>query len=174
MKTFKPLIYGFLGLLVLSALFCTFSLAYSMLNRLSAQNMQSQWDQLEQENLRAAKKEAQYKNWLNIDKEFSGFKEKYLMKMEDYSKFRNQLTSLFAKNQLQTTGVKHSYKAVFTDIIRVNVNFQLIGTYTNLKHFIFDVISDNKLIMFRKIELSKDKKTGRVEGAFAMEAYLVR
>ena len=113
MKTCKPIIYGFLGLLVLSALFCTFSLSYSMLNRLSAQNMQSQWDQLEQENLRAAQKEAQYKNWLNIDKEFNGFKEKYLMKMDDYSKFRNQLTSLFAKNQLQTTGVKHSYKAVF-------------------------------------------------------------
>jgi len=176
MKTNKYIIYILCGLVALSFLFCLFSLAYSSIESVSAQSLQDELLEYEKKEKQAAAIEAVHKRWQNIHSEFQQFKTEFLMKMDDFSQFRDQLKMMLSKNQLALQGgVGYSYKRVFaSDIIKVDVGFKLIGTYPNIKRFIHEILNKEKLILLKGFDLDSGKLAGEIAGKFAMEVYLVK
>lgn len=176
MKTNKYIINILCGLFALSLLFCLFSLAYSSIESVSAQSLQSELQEHEKKEKEAAAVEAVHKRWQNIHNEFQQFKTGYLTKMDDFSQFRNQLKIMFSKNRLALQGgVGYSYKRLFnSDIYKVDVGFTLVGSYTNIKRFIHEVLNQKKLILLKGFDLDRGKLAGEIAGKFAMEVYLVK
>jgi Tfp pilus assembly protein PilO len=176
MKTNKSIIYILCGLFALSLLFCLFSFAYSSIESVSAQSLQSELQEYEKKEKEAVKVEAVHKRWQNIHNEFQQFKTEFLMKMDDFSQFRDQLKMMFSKNQLALQGgVRYSYKRIFSsDIYKVDVGFTLVGSYTNIKRFIHEVLNQKKLVLLKSFDLDRGKLAGEIAGKFAMEVYLAK
>lgn len=176
MKTNKYIIYILSGLFALSFLFCLFSLAYSSIESVSAQSLQSELQVYEKKEKEAAAVEAVHKRWQNIHNEFQQFKSGYLMTMDEFSQFRNQLRIMFSKNQLALQGgVGYSYKRIFSwDIYKVDVGFTLVGSYANIKRFIHEVLNQKKLVLLKSFDLDRGKLAGEIAGKFAMEVYLAK
>jgi len=176
MKTNKYIIYILSGLAALSLLFCVFSLAYSSIESVSSQSLQSELERYEKKEKEAVAVEIKHRRWQNIQQEFDRFKADYLMETDDFSQFRNELSMMFARNQLSPLGeVNYNYKRVFSgDIFKVDVGFTVIGSYRNIKKFIHEVLGHKKIVLLRSFELNIGKLGGEIMGKFALEVYLVR
>ena len=174
MKKNKFIIYAFSGLLVVSFLFAFFSFLYSSFENVSARSLDERISYREKEILAEKKKRASIGRWGNIEKEYKKFKTDYLMKMDEFSTFRNELNGLFLKNRLTSKGVNHRYKRIFRDVDKVEINFSVTGTYPNIKQFIHDINSKKKMIIIKSIQFKKNKNAGNGLVKFLMEVYLAR
>ncbi len=168
--------YAAAGLFVVCLLFCIFSVLYSSFERVTAQNLASQLKEYEQKGKEALEFDEYYKRWKNVDKEFDRFETEYFMKIDGYSKFRSDLNQVFNKYQLKILeqNSKNKYNSLFKDIMVVQMSFTLKGSYTGLKQFIHEMLNQKKIILFRAIELLKDKNSDEVSGNFSMEVYLAK
>jgi hypothetical protein len=173
MITNKWTIYTICGLFILSGFFCFISLAYTSMENITAKGLQDRIDRCKKELAQLSKEEASLSDWRNISKYFDQFKNDYLMKMEEYSKFRDNLRITFNKYGLQNRGVAHSYKHVF-DYRKVIVSFTVEGTYPQIKRFIHDILNRKEMIVINLIKLSKGQRTATIAGKFNLEVYLVK
>jgi hypothetical protein len=171
MKPVKMIIYALVGLLLLSVVFFLFSFAYTSLETISAQNIQSRLTGV-QKNANQKKKE--YEEWMNFEKNYKKFKDNYLMKSERFDFFKQELQTILRKNGVESAPLKYSIETIFPDVVKISVKFELSGAYENIKRFIHEMENKKEMILFKKVELNK-KKTGQtVEGEFVMEVYFVR
>jgi Tfp pilus assembly protein PilO len=173
MNTNKWIIYTISGLFILSGFFCIISITYTSMENITAAGLQNRIDTCQKELAQLSKEEASLSQWRNIGKYFEQFKNDYLMKMEDFSQFRDNLRITFSKYGLQNNHVSHSYTDVF-DYIKVRVTFNVEGIYPQIKRFIHDILSRKEMIVIKRIKLTKDKNTTRVSGNFELEVYLVK
>jgi hypothetical protein len=173
MNITKWIIYTISGLFILSGFFCFISLAYTSMETLTAKGLQDRIDRCKKELAQLSKEEASLSDWRNISKYFDQFKNDYLMKMEDYSQFRNNLRITFNKYGLQNKDVDHNYKHVF-GYRKVIVSFTVEGTYPQIKRFIHDILNRKELIVIQQIKLSKGKRPAAIVGGFNLEDYLVK
>jgi len=175
MKHKKIILYTLSGVLVLSFLFGLFSFIYSSIENVSARSLDERIAHFEKEIEKKSKKKAFLSMWRNIKEVFEKFKNDHLMKMDDFSKFRAELQALIMKNRLGTRDISHKYGLQFGgEIIKVDVNCRVTGTYPNMKKFIYDINKKKKMIVFKKIQLTKGKSMGNSVGKFSMEVYLAR
>ncbi|MGD2085293.1 MAG: hypothetical protein PVH61_03830 [Candidatus Aminicenantes bacterium] len=173
MNTNKWIIYTISGLFILSGFFCIISLAYTSMENITAKGLQDRIDRCKKELAQLSKEEASLSDWRNIGKYFDQFRNGYLMKMEDYSQFRDNLRITFNKYGLQNNVVNHSYKQVF-GYRKVTVSFTVEGTYPQLKRFIHDILNRKEIIVIKQIKLSKGKRPTTITGHFNLEVYLVK
>jgi Tfp pilus assembly protein PilO len=174
MRTEKLIIYVLGGLLVVSVAFFLFSFAYTSLETMSAQNTQERLAEL-RENEKALGSDV--KQWSEIDKTYAAFKENYLVKVEMFNQLKQELLNLSRKNGLGNANFSFKYKSMLSGILKLSVNVELVGSYENIKHLIFDIENfrmDNKIkiILLKRVQLNKMKAGTMVEGEISMEVYL--
>ena len=173
MNTNKWIIYTISGLFILSGFFCIISLAYTSIENVTAKDLQDRIDSCTKELAQLSKEEASLSDWRNISKYFDQFKNDYLMKMEEYSQFRDNLRITFNKYGLQNKVVDHSYKHVF-GYRKVTISFTVEGTYPQIKRFVHDILNRKEMIVIKQIKLSKGRRTASISGNFKLEVYLVK
>lgn len=168
MKAIKIIIYGLGGFLLAGIAFFLFSFAYTSLESMSAQNVQSRLEELR----RQVKQQSQaYEQWINVEKEYDQFKSDYMMKADQFDAFKHQLQNAFRKNGLKFSRLDYSFKSKFSDVVTIFVGSEFSGTYENIKRFLFEMESKDKLVLLKRIELNKSSQGNLVEGELAMEVY---
>lgn len=172
MNTNKWIIYTISSLFILSGIFCIISVSYTSLENVTAKGLQNRIDRCKKELAQLSKEEASLSDWRNISRYFDQFKDDYLMRLEDFSQFRDNLRITFNKYGLQNKYVSYSYKVVF-EYRKAKVSFTIEGTYPQIKRFIHDILNRKEMIVIKHIKLSKDMRTARIIGNFDMEVYLV-
>ena len=173
MNTNKWIIYTISGLFILSGFFCMISLAYTSMENVTAKSLQERIDRCKKEVAQLSKEEASLSEWRNIKEYFEQFKNDYLIKMEDYSQFRDNLRMTFNKFGLQNKNVNHRYRGIF-NYMKVDVSFTVKGTYPQIKRFIHEILNRKEMIVIKRIKLTKDKRTAVISGNFDLEVYLVK
>jgi len=173
MKTSKYIIYALTGLLALSIILCVSLVAYSSFELASSGSLKTQLDDYKKKAEESSKYESYYQRWKSIEKEFAFFKDEYLMKMEDFSLFRDQVISLIQKNRLKEDGISYRYKIFSKDITKVEVTSKVIGTYSDIKQLLYDFVTQRKIILVQRVEIEKDKREEFIIGKFLLEVYLV-
>ncbi len=173
MNTNKWIIYTVSGLFILSGIFCIISLAYTSMENVTAKGLQDRIDRCKEELAQLSKEEASISDWRNIGKYFEQFKSHYLMKIEDFSQFRDNLRITINKYALQNKDVSHMYNDA-VDYMQVRILFKVEGTYPQIKRFIHDILNRKEIIVIKRIQLSKDRRTGIISGNFELEVYLVK
>jgi len=179
MKILRAIIYTVSGIFLISLLFVIVISSYTSLDRATAGNLKERLTEYEKKAEQAAQKEAARSNWRNIAQYFDTFKSGHMMKMDDFSKFRDQLRSIYTSENLKMPDKKrvhYVYKAVFRDIIQADLNFSLVGQYADIKRFIHKMDTTaykDTMVLFRAIIMEK-QKNGQISGDFAMEVYLER
>jgi hypothetical protein len=180
MKLNNIIIYAVSGLFAVSLFFFLLATGYSSLNTVTPGELQESLTEFEKKAEEAAQKEEERKKWRNINQVIDQFKKDYLLKIDDFSKFRNKLRATFAKHRLRMTGnkkVRYTYKQMFRDIMRANVAFTVTGAYPDLKRFVHEMNNKtykDKMVIFRRMQLSKREKEGDIAGEFAVEVYVAR
>lgn len=96
------------------------------------------------------------------------------MKMDDFSRFRDDLHVMFNKHRLGSKVPSYNYKNALRDYIRVEVSFTVNGSYPNIKRFIHEIINLEKMILVKRIQFNKSKQSGNIAAKFLMEVYLAR
>ena len=91
---------------------------------------------------------------------------------KEFSKFKNELKILFRDNDLNSFRFEYKIKSLFKGKVRVSIDFDLIGSYENLKKFIFEIAKKEEMVFFKNVQLKKIKSN--IMGNFSMEGYFVR
>lgn len=174
MKIVKLIIYALGGLLVVGVAFFLFSFAYTSLETMSAQSTQARLEELQQ---REKTLGTTFKEWTEIDLTYTAFRENYLVKVETFNRLKQDLQMLSRKNGLGNARFGFKFKSMLSGIVKLSVTVELVGSYENIKRFLFDVenfrIDNNiKIILLKKIDLKKMKSGPMIEGVLTMEAYL--
>jgi len=165
--------YSIAGLFIVCLLFCVISVLYSSFENLTSQNIGEKLKEYEKQGSTETETEIDFKRWKNIDAEYKDFKRDYLMTMDEYSQFRNDLEGFFVKYQVRSLPVTFRYKNT-KEYMQVEMLFSLTGMYPNIKQFINEILNQKKIIIIRSVELSKDKRSDMVSGDFILEVYIVR
>lgn len=171
MKWIKIIIYALSVLLMLSAAFFLFSFAYTSIETISAKNIQAELIKKQDE---AKELSLEHGEWMNVEEEYKGFKDNYLMKSERYTGFKQELQTTFRKYGLRSGPLKYKINNFFFDVTQITISGRLTGTYDNIKRFVFEIESKKEMVLFKKIRLSKKKIDLPIEGEFAMEVYFVK
>lgn len=174
MKIVKLIIYVLGGLLVAGVAFFLFSFAYTSLETMSAQSTQARLEELQE---REKNLGTSSKAWTEIDLTYTAFKENYLVKVEQFNRLKQDLQMLSRKNGLGNARFNFKYKSMISGIVKLSVGVELVGSYQNIKRFLFDIenfkVDNNvKMILFKRIDLNKMKSGTMIEGVVTMEAYL--
>jgi len=173
MNTNKWIIYTISGLFILSGIFCVISLAYTSMENVTAKGLQDRIDRCKEELVQLSKEEASISDWRNIGKYFEQFKNNYLMTIEEFAQFRDNLRITINKYGLQNKNVTHMYKDAF-DYMQVRILFTVEGPYPQIKRFIHDILNRKEMIVIKRIKLAKDRRTGSISGDFELEVYFVK
>lgn len=171
MKIFKMIIYGLGGLLAASIVFFLFSFAYTSLETISAQNIQSRLDELQQ---KVEQQTKDYEEWKTFEAEYNSFKENYLVDSERFDAFKQDVQMAFRKNSVNFSTLDYGIKSLFSDVVKVSIGSEFTGPYQNIKRFIYDMENRKEIVLFRKLQLTKKKGENLVEGELAMEVYFVK
>jgi protein involved in sex pheromone biosynthesis len=173
MDTTKGIIYIVSGLFIISCLFCIASLSYTSLENVSAKSLEEKIANRKTELEIVSNEAASLSEWINIKEYFAHFKTNYFMKMEEFSRFRDELQGKFNQYGLNTRGgVDYKYKRIFKDYIRVELTFTATSSYPNIKRFIREIAEQKKMILIKNLQLSKTDR-GDIAVKCLMEVYLV-
>lgn len=113
------------------------------------------------------------KDWENIEKEYLEFKDKMVLKFEDFSKFRKNLELLIRSNSISKIDSRIEYKkAMNNEYIKVKISMKLAGDYESFKKLIYEIGKIDKIVYFRSVKMTGSGSDLR--GDFKMEVYLVR
>jgi Tfp pilus assembly protein PilO len=165
--------YSMVGLFILSLGFFIVSFAYSSIENISVMGFKSRLEEYNKQEEKFLKLEATYKEWQNMDKMFAQFKEKYLIKFNDYPKFRNELQTVISGNGLQNSDMNHKYRNIMRNLRKVSLELKLTGSYVNLKKFIFEIENKDKMVLLKDLQFFK-KDAVNVSAKISMEVYFVR
>ncbi|MEN8152735.1 MAG: type 4a pilus biogenesis protein PilO [Acidobacteriota bacterium] len=169
----KIVIYAALSTFLISIVLIITSFFYTSLKKISVKNIDSRYDTFQARSNEFEKLNNTYIDWQNVGSDFKSFKDKYLIKFDDFPRFRKNLKLAFTRNYLTETGFKLNYSTVLKgELIRTEINFKLSGQYKNIKKFIFDISKMDKIVFFRSVKLQKTNKN--IIGDFFMEVYLVK
>ncbi len=174
MKTVKLIIYVLGGLLVAGVVFFLFSFAYTSLETMSAQSTQARLEELQEKEKNLG---TTFKEWTEIDRTYTAFKENHLVKVETFNRLKQDMQMLSRKNGLGNARFSFKYKSMLAGVLKLSVSVELVGSYENIKRFLFDIenfkIENNlKMILVKRIDLKKMKSGTMIEGILKMEAYL--
>jgi Tfp pilus assembly protein PilO len=172
MKKINIIIYVVGSFFVLSLLFLAFSLTYSSIEKLSVQNLGSQAEDLKVKEKEFAELELSGKEWKNIGKIYAAFKDNHLMKFDEFPEFREKLEKMLQQNALESMRKGYKVDNLFEGIVHVTIDFNVRGSYANIKRFVYLVETDPKMVFFRHLRLNKAKND--IMGKLSMEAYFVK
>ncbi len=171
MKPIEMIIYALGGLLFLSVLFFLFSFAYTSLETISAQNIQSRLMDVQK---KATEWKKKHEEWMNVGDKYILFKDEYLMKSERFDRFKQELETVLRKNGLGFAPLKYSITTMFFDMVKISIKIELTGAYENIKRFIHGMENKKEMILFKNIELNKKQTGPTVEGEIVMEVYFAK
>lgn len=180
MKLNNIIIYAVSGLFALSLFFFVVASAYTSVSTYTSGELQSRLVEFEQKAKEAAQKEESRKKWRSTGQIIDEFKKQYMLKIDEFSTFRHKLRSTLLKFRLRMFRKKkigYSYKQLFPDIMRATVKFTVSGSYVDLKRFIYEINHKqypDKMVILRRVELSKRKNEQDVTGEFAVEVYVAK
>lgn len=174
MKIVKIFIYALGGLLAVGIAFFLFSFAYTSLETMSAQSTQARLEELQEQEQTLG---ATFKEWTEIETTYTAFRDNYLVEVEKFNRLKQDLQMLSRKNGLGNARFSFKYKSMLSGILKLSVSIELVGSYENIKRFLFDIenfqIDNNiKMLLLRRIDLKKMKAGTMIEGVLKMEAYL--
>jgi len=170
----KLIAYGLSGLFALSVIFCVLSLAYSSFERISGQSLNEKFAELELKRGAAMALKKKHDDWQNISTRIIDFSKQYLMSMDDYSRFRRDLNTLLQKNRLQSQReFQPNYKRMLKKYFCVEVNFTASGTYPDLKRFIYDLSTQEKMVLLKRMTFNR-KDLNQIIVKFVLEVYIAK
>ena len=172
MKKINNLTYILVGIFCISLLFSLFSLTYYSIEKLSIKKFKSRSEDIKNREAKFLKLKKSFKEWGKIEYTYSKFEKKYLMNFKEFSKFKNELKIFFRDNDLNSFRFEYKIKSLFKGKVRVSIDFDLIGSYENLKKFIFEIAKKEEMVFFKNVQLKKIKSN--IMGNFSMEGYFVR
>ncbi len=172
MKKINIIIYAIGAFFALSVLFLVFSFGYSSIEMLSVGGLGNQAKELEKKETQFLELEMSGKEWKNIDQIYSQFKDGHLIKFSEFPEFRNQLETMLRQNSLESLRKSYNIKNLFEGIVQVTIDFNVRGSYANIKRFIHLVEQDPKMVFFKNLNLNKAKTD--IMGKLSMEAYFVK
>jgi len=150
-----------------------FSTLYSPLKEESLNDLNLKKSDYEDLKKEVSRIKNDYKSWLNIKDEYKKGKSEYIMKFKDLSKLRTDLKSSFYRLGLKENGFKIEYRKIMKGEFRKAViNFQLSGSYKNIKKLIFELNNLKKFLLLQKVRLKKKEK-GQLTVIFYLGVYLV-
>lgn len=167
------ILYSLVGLFLFSLGFFIISFVYSSIENISVMGFTSRIDEYNRREKEFLKLEENYNDWQNIDKLFAQFKKEYIIKFDNYPDFRDELQSVLSRNGLQLSDTRHKYKNIMEDLRVIFLDFKLTGSYMNIKKFILEMESKNKMVVFKDLYLTK-KDSINVSARISMEVYFVR
>lgn len=172
MKKNNYLTYILVGFFCVSLLFFLFSITYYSIEKISIKRFKSELNDLKNREARFLKLEKSLKEWKKINDTYYKFEKKYLMKFSKFSDFKNELKAFFRSNDLNSFRFEYKIKSLFKGKVEISMDFDLIGSYGNLKKFICKIAKREKMVFFKNIQLKKTKSG--IIGKFSMEGYFVR
>ena len=172
MKKINNLTYILAGIFCISLLFFLFSLTYYSIEKISIKKFKSRSEDIKNREAKFLELRKSFKEWEKIDDAYSKFEKKYLIKFSKFSDFKNELKAFFRDNNLNSFRFEYKIKSLFKGKVVVSIGFDLIGSYENLKKFIFEIAKKEEMVFFKNIQLKKIKSN--IMGNFSMEGYFVR
>ena len=172
MKKINNLTYILTGIFCISLLFFLFSLTYYSIEKISINKFKSRSEDIKNREAKFLKLGESLKEWEKIDDTYSKFEKKYLIKFSEFSDFKNELKIFFRNNNLNSFRFEYKIKSLFNGKVKISMDFDLIGSYENLKKFIFEIAKKEEMVFFKNIQLKKIKSN--IMGNFSMEGYFVR
>ena len=162
-----------LVLFAISTLFMLFSFIYSSMKTSSLKDLTVEKELFEKSEKEFITLTNSMKDWDNVEKEYLEFKDKLVLRFEDFSNFRKNLEQVIRQNSLvkQKFGLEYK-RALKNEFIKVKISMKLKGAYENLKKFIYDIRKIEKIVYFRTIRIAG--KNSPLTGDFNLEVYLVR
>ncbi len=172
MKKINYFTYVLVGLFCVSLLFFLFSLTYYSIENISIKRFKSELNDLKNREAKFLKLEKSLKEWEKIGGTYSKFEKKYLIEFSKFSDVKNELKIFFRNNDLNSFRFEYKIKSLFKGKVEISMSFDLIGSYKNLKKFIFEIAKREEMVFFKNIQLNKTKSN--IKGKFSMEGYFVR
>lgn len=169
----KIVIYSISGLLVLSIAFCLFSLVYASIESVSASGLNEKFEEYKAEKQKAHDMEKTHDNWLNIEKIVTQFNQDYFFSMDEFGKFRRELQEILGKNRLSTRQEIGYYFRQTRFYIPVEIKFTAVGSYTDIKQFIYEINNMPKIILVKRLGFNR-KSAQQISVQFTLEVYIVR
>jgi len=162
-----------LVLFAFSILFLLFSLVYSSVKTSSLKDLTEERELFEKSEEDFRRLKNNMKDWDNVENEYLEFKNKRILRFEDFSKFRSNLELIFRRHNLEKKKFGLEYKgAMNNEYIKVKIQMRLNGRYESLKRFIYDIRNMEKTVFFKFIRIFGAESD--LTGNFNMEVYLVR
>jgi len=173
MKKIETVSSSIIALFFVSLSFLIFSFVYSSVKKKSLRDITEEKVSFEKSKADFSNLIHKMQDWENVEKEYNSFKNKMVLRFEDFSSFRENLILLINMNSLTKNKFRIEYqKVLHNEYLKVKMDILLDGSYRNLKKFIYDINRIEKIVCFRSITLSG---TGsNIKGNFKMEVYLVR
>ncbi len=172
MKKINVIIYAVGSFFVLSVFFFVFSLVYSSIEKMSVQKLEGQVEKLKVKEKEFAALELSGKEWKNIGPIYANFKDSHLMKFDEFPEFRSRLETMLQQNALESLRKGYKIKNLFEGIVQVTIDFNVRGSYPNIKRFVHLIEKDPKMAFFNSLRLNKTKDD--IMGNLSMEAYFVK
>jgi len=88
------------------------------------------------------------------------------------SNFREMLQRLRSQYNFLNSSYDFNGKEIFKEYIRIPLSVNLVGSYRDLKKFIFDINKIDKFISINSIKFQKSKSN--ISGKFSIEVYFVK
>jgi Tfp pilus assembly protein PilO len=155
-----------LSLLVLVAVFVLvfFSFGQRRSYRLSAESLQERNKAAEAAEAKLAESTAGWTQWQEAYQDVKDLKEKYFYQEGDeVSELRLDLQKIFSQAGISTRALRYNYVSVERERIgKINVTFNLVGSYAILKRFLQTLEQFPKFLYLEKIDFVRIGGNGNI------------
>lgn len=172
MKTIKTAVFSVIGLGIGSLIFLLGAIFYTTIGTPSKAEIDRRFADIKHRQETAGGLESSLAEWRAIEKTYREFKNTHLYRFARFPEFRQTLNSLLNRAQLRVSRFNYKIRQSLEDIVRVSIDFDVEGAYGSVKRFIHDVERLEKILFFKKVQLSKGPS--HIQGRISMEAYFVR
>ena len=172
MRAIKTVVYAVIGLGIGSFLFLLGAGFYTTIGTPSKAEIDRRFANIKHRQQTVGELESSLAEWRGIEQTYRDFKSTHLYRFGKFPEFRQTLDSLLNRSSLRVSRFNYKIRQSLEDVVRVSMDFDVEGTYGNVKRFIHDIEQLEKILFFKKVELGKESTN--IRGRISMEAYFVR
>lgn len=173
MKYLKWILYGTAGIFLVGVIFFVYSFIYTSYESITSDGVTEKLREFEKNETELLSVEQSYRDWKNIQTDYQKYKDDHLVSFEKLSVWREELISIIRRHSLEEDSLSFKYLSEKNvDIGMVSVSLGLTGTYAGLKHFVFDIENQPKVVFIKNIGLTK--AGSMVKGKFQLEVYFAQ
>ena len=172
MRTIKTVVFSVIGLGIGSFLFLLGAIFYTTIGTPSKAEIDRRFADIKHRQETVGDLESSLAEWRGIEQTYREFKNTHLYRFAKFPEFRQTLDSLLNRASLRVPRFNYKIRQSLEDIVRVSMDFDVEGAYGNVKRFIHEVEQLERILYFKKVQLSKGPT--HIKARISMEAYFVR